>query len=76
MRIGELTNREPVMTFEVMMVALGDSLSDLPWSHNGEDGEDEDDEETENGKLSEDDQLGWVMSTITKRVQQRMERIR
>jgi len=39
-------------------------------------GEDEDDEETEQGKLGEDDEPGWVMGTITKTAQQSMERIR
>jgi len=59
-----------------MLVATGDSISDLASSDNGEDGEDEDDEETEQGKLSDDDQPGWVMGTITKTVQQRMESFR
>jgi hypothetical protein len=59
-----------------MLVAIGDSLSDLASSNNGEDGEDEDDEKIEQGKLSEDDDPGWVMGTITKTVQQRMERFR
>jgi len=59
-----------------MLIAVGDSLSDLASSDDGEDGEDQDDEETEQGKLSEDDELGWVMGTITKTVQQRMERFR
>ena len=59
-----------------MLVAIGDSLSDLASSDDGEDGEDDDDEETEQGKLSEDDEPGWVMGTITKTVQQRMERFR
>jgi len=54
------------------MAAIGDSLSHLASSDNGEDGEDED-EETELGKLSEDDEPGWVMGTISKTVQQRME---
>jgi len=57
-----------------MLVAIGGSLSDLASSNNGEDGEDEDKEETEQGKLSEDDEPGWVMGTITKTVQQHMER--
>jgi len=57
-----------------MMVAIRDSLSDLASSDDGEDGEDEDDEETKQGKLSKDDEAGWVMGTITKTVQQRMER--
>jgi len=67
--IAGLTNKEPEMTFEEMMVAIGDSLSDLACSDDGENGEDEDDEETERGKLCEDDEPGWVMGTITKTVQ-------
>jgi hypothetical protein len=59
-----------------MLVAIGDSLSDLASTDNGEDGEDEDDEETEQGNLSEDDEPGWVMGTITKTVQPRNERFR
>jgi len=35
-----LTNKEPEKTFEEMMVAIGDSLSDLASSDDGEDGED------------------------------------
>ena len=57
-----------------MLVATGDSLSDLASSDNGENGEDEDDEETEQGKLSEDDEPSWVMGTIFKTVQHHMER--
>jgi hypothetical protein len=59
-----------------MLVAIGDSLSDLASSDDGEDEEDEDDDETEQGMPSEDDEPGWVMGTITKTVQQRMERYR
>jgi len=73
--IAGLTPREPEKTFEEMMAAIGDSLSDLASSDDGEDGEDED-EETELGKLSEDDEPGWVMGTISKTVQQRMESFR
>jgi hypothetical protein len=62
-----LTNRKPEKTFQEMMVAIRDSLSDLASSDNGEDGEEED-EETEQGQLSEDDEPSWVMSTITKTV--------
>ena len=58
------------------MVAIGDSLSDLASSDNGEDGEDEDDEETEQGQLSEDDEPSWVIGTNTNMVQQRMDRLR
>jgi len=71
-----LTSRKPEKMFEAMLIAIGDSLSDHACSDDGEDGEDEDDEETEKGKLSKDDEPGWVMGTITKTVQQRMERFR
>jgi hypothetical protein len=74
--IAGLTSREPEKTFEEMLVVIGDSLSDLASSDHGEDGEEEDDEETEQGNLSEDEEPGWVMGTITKMVQQRMERFR
>jgi len=74
--IAGLTSREPVKTFEEMLVAIGDSLSDLASSEDGKDGEEEDDEKTEQGNLSEDDEPGWVMGTMTKTVQQRMERFR
>jgi hypothetical protein len=57
-----------------MLVAIGDSLSDHASSDDGEDGEEEDDEQTGQGNLSEDDEPGWVMGTITNTVQQRMER--
>jgi len=72
--IPGLKSREPEKMFKEMLVAIGDSLSDLASSDDGEDGEEEDDEETEQGNLSEDDEPGWVMGTITKMVQQRMER--
>jgi len=72
--IAGLTYREPDKTFEEMLLAIGVSLSDLASSDNREDGEDDDDEETEQGKLSKDDEPGWVMGTITNTVQQRMER--
>jgi len=72
--IAGLTSREPGKTFQGMLVAIADSLSDLARSEDGEDGEDEDDEETEQGKLCEDDEPGWVMGTITKTVLQCMER--
>ena len=64
-----LTFREPEKSFEEMLVAIGDSLSDLASSDDGENWEDEDDEETEQGNWSEDDEPGWVMGTITKTVQ-------
>ena len=41
--IAGLTSREPEKTFEEMLVAIGDSLSDLASSDDGEDGEEQDD---------------------------------
>jgi len=61
-----LTSREPEKTFVEILVAIGDCLSDLVSSDDGEDGEEEDDEKTERANLSEDDEPGWVMGTITK----------
>jgi len=69
-----LTTGEQKKTFEEMMATSGDSLSDLWSSDDEEDGEDEDDEDTELGKLSKDDEPGWVMGTISTMVQQCMER--
>ena len=73
-KIARLTNRELDKTFDKMMVAVGDSLSNLESSDKGEVGDVQDDVETEQGKLSEDDEPGWEISTITKMVQQRIER--
>jgi hypothetical protein len=72
---GRSTTTKPEITFEEMLNAIGDSLSDLASSDDEEDGEDEDDDEedTGHGKLSEDDEPGWVMGTISKTVQHRME---
>jgi hypothetical protein len=75
-KIAGLLSRKSENTFEEMLVAIGDSLSDLASFHDGDDGEGEDDEETEHGKLSEDDEPSWVMGTINKTVQQRMESFR
>jgi len=69
-----LTTIEPEKMFHEMMVAIGDSLSDIASSNLGEDWEVGDDEESEKGQLSEYGKPGWVMGTITKTVQQRMER--
>jgi hypothetical protein len=70
-----LTNTEHEKTFQEMMVAIGDSLSDLASSNDGDDGEEED-EETDEGQLSEDNESGWVLDTISKTVQLRLERVR
>jgi hypothetical protein len=72
--IAGLMSRLPETTFAEKLIAIGDCLSDLASSDDGEDGEEEDDQETEQGNLSEDDKPGWVMRTITKTVQQHRER--
>jgi hypothetical protein len=68
--------REPEKTFEEMLGAIRDSLSDLASSDDGEDREGEDDSETEQGNLSDDDEPGWVMDTITTTLHQCMKRFR
>jgi len=68
--------REAENTFQEMMVAIGESLSDLAGSDDGEDGEDEDDEEKEQGKMSKDEEPGWVLGAIYNTVQLCMERYR
>lgn len=69
-----LTSRELEVPFEEMLLSIGVSLSDLARSHNGDDGLDEDESEIEQIKLSEDNEPGWVMGTITQTVHQCMER--
>jgi hypothetical protein len=67
------TPREHKKSCKAMLVTIGESLTDLARSDDGEDGEDEN-EEIEQGILREDDEPGRVMGTITKIVQQRMSR--
>ena len=57
-------------TFEEMLNATGDSLSNLASSDIQQSGEDEEDDEEdlELGKLSDDDETGLVMGMIPKRV--------
>jgi len=73
---GWTTMGKPETTFEEMLNAIRENLSDLASSDDEQDGEDEEDDEddTELGKLSDDDEPGWVMGTITKTVQHCMER--
>jgi len=61
-----------------MLNAIEDSLSDLASSDDGENGDDEDDhqEDPVGGNLSEDDEPGWVMGTISKTGQSCMQRFR
>jgi len=72
------TTGKPETTFEEMLNAIGDSPSDLASSDEEQDGEDEqyDEEDTELGKLSDDDELGWVMGTISRTLQHRLESVR
>jgi hypothetical protein len=63
-------NRELERTFQSMMIAIRDNLSDLASSDNGQDGENQDTQDTEQGKLIKDDRPRWVMGSITKAVQQ------
>ena len=65
------TTTKPETSFGKMLNAIGDSLSYVGRSEDEEAGEDEDDDEedTELGKLSEDDEPGWEMRTISKTVQ-------
>jgi hypothetical protein len=71
-----LTYRELEMPSEEMLLSIGVSLSDLASSHNGDVGQDKDESEIEQIKLSEDNEPGWVMGTITQTVHQCMERFR
>ena len=70
-----LTTTKPKTTFEEMLNTISDSLCSLAGSNNEEDGEDEDDEEEDpaGGKVSEDDEPGRVMGTISKMEQYRKE---
>jgi len=65
---GSSTTTKPDITFEEMLNAIGDSLNDLASSEDEEDGEDEDcdEEDPGHGKLSDDDEPGWVMGRISK----------
>jgi len=69
------TTLKPKTTFEEMLNAIGDSLSDLASSDDEQDWEDEehDEEDKELGKLCDDDDPGCVMGTITQTVQHRVQ---
>ena len=70
-----LTTREPETTFEETLNAIGHNLSHHASSDNEEDAQDEkEDDDTERDKLSEDDDPGWVMGTISNTVQRHAER--
>jgi len=73
-----LTTTEPGTTFEEMLNAIRDSLSDLASSDPGEDAEEEeyDKEDLAGGKLSAEDEPSWVMGTISEMILHRMEHYR
>jgi len=64
------TTRKPEETVKEMLNTIGDSLSDLTCSDDEENREDKEDDEEDarHGKLSEDDEPGWVMGTITQTI--------
>jgi len=70
------TSRAPEKTFQEMLVAITDRLSDIASFDHGEDGEAAGDEETGQGKLGKDDKPDWVMGTITTMVEQSMDSFR
>ena len=72
------TTTKPEMTFGEMMNIIGEGLSDLASSDDEQDEENYKDgeEDPEHGKLSDDDEPGWVMGTISKTVQHHMESFR
>jgi len=70
-----LTTRKPDEWSGEMLNGIGDSLNDLAIYDHEQDWEykERDEEDTYRGNLSEDDQPGSVMGTISKTVQQGME---
>ena len=68
----------PEQSFEEQMNAIGDSMRDLASSDAEQNGEDKEyyEDDTELGKLSDDEEPGWVMGTISKTVQHRLESFR
>jgi hypothetical protein len=72
---GGSTTTQSEITFEELLNAIRDSLSDVASSEYEYDGDDEDDDEEDTGldKLSEDAKPDWVMGTISKMVRNQME---
>ena len=72
------TTTKPETSFVELLNAFIGSLRNLASSEDEEDGEDEDDDkdDTDLGKLSEDDEPGWVMGTFSKTVRHHMESFR
>jgi hypothetical protein len=72
------TTTTPDLTCEKMLDAFGGNLNNLASSKDEEDGEDKhyDEDDTGLGKLSEDDEPGWVTGTMTTTFKHRMESLR
>jgi hypothetical protein len=75
---GRYTTIKHGISFQEMLNAVGDSLSDLATSENEGEGGDHDDDEKDigHGKLSKDAEPGFVMGTISKTVQHCMKSFR
>jgi len=75
---GQSTTTKRELTFQEILNTIGDILSPLACSENVEYGEEEDDshEDTGHGKLSDNDEPGWVMGTMSKTVQHHIKSIR
>jgi hypothetical protein len=69
------TTRMPETAIEEMFNAIRECRSNVASSEDTEDREDKDDDEevSQHGKLSEDDEPGWVIERISKTVQQHMK---
>ena len=72
------TTTQPESMFAELLNTIWDSLSNHAKPEDEEDGEEEvdDEEDTDLGKLTEDDEPGWVMSTVSNTLQHRMESFR
>jgi len=72
-----LTTTKPETTFEETWNTIGDVWCDPPCPNSREAGEHEDDDKEypELGKLSEDEEPGWVMGTISKTAEYRMDHV-
>jgi len=72
------TTRKAETSLGEMLNPIRDNVSDLASSDEEQDGEDEDydEDDTALGKLSEDDEPGWVMGTIFKTLQHGLESFR
>jgi len=72
------TTGKPKTTFDEMLYAIRDTLSDLACSVKVQDGEEEkaDEEDTELSTLSDDDESSWVMGRISNTVLHRLETCR